>query len=75
MKDWIQRLNAILQLNGSELLIHTGNMSHQMALNKSETEHEKFKEEQKGISKETSLKEIEEDIKKLKPQVCINSVF
>ncbi len=37
-----------------------------MALNKSEEEYEKFKEEQKILSKEASLKEIEEDIIKLK---------
>jgi hypothetical protein len=66
MKDWIQRLDTILQMNGRELLAHAGKISHQMALDKSEAEYEKFKEEQKGISKEASLKEIEEDIKKLK---------
>jgi hypothetical protein len=33
MKDWIQRLDAILQLNGRELLSHAGKVSHQMALN------------------------------------------
>jgi hypothetical protein len=66
MKDWIQRLDTILQMNGRELLAHAGKISHQMALNKSEAEYEKFKEEQKRLFKEASLKEIEEDIKKLK---------
>lgn len=66
MKDWIERLDTILQMNGRELLAHAGKISHQMALNKSEAEYEKFKEEQKKLSKEASLKEIEEDIKKLK---------
>jgi hypothetical protein len=65
MKDWIQRLDTILQMNGRELLDHAGKISHQMALNKSEAEYEKFKEEQKKLSTEASLKEIEEDIKKL----------
>jgi hypothetical protein len=37
-----------------------------MALNKSGKEYEKFKEEQKTSSIEASLKEIEEDINKLK---------
>jgi hypothetical protein len=68
MKDWIERLDSILQLNGRELLAHAGKISHQMALDKSEAEYEKFKEEQKKLSKEASLKEIEEDIKKLKPK-------
>ena len=66
MKDWISRLDAILQMNGRELLTHAGKISHQMALDKSDAEYEKFKEIQKAESKEDSLKEIEEDIKKLK---------
>lgn len=66
MKDWIARLDSILQLNGRELLAHAGKVSHQMALDKSETEYEKYKKDQKTLTKEASLKEIEEDIKKLK---------
>lgn len=31
MTDWIQRLDAILQLNGREILTHAGKISHQMA--------------------------------------------
>jgi hypothetical protein len=65
MKDWIERLDSILQLNGRELLTHAGKISHQMALDKSGSEFEKYKEDQKKLSKESSLKEIEEDIKKL----------
>jgi hypothetical protein len=44
----------------------SGNSMNYMALDKSGAEYEKFKEEQKKLSKEASLKEIEEDIKKLK---------
>jgi hypothetical protein len=66
MKDWIERLDTILQMNGRELLAHAGKISHQMAMNKSAEEYEKYKDEQKQISKEASLKEIEEDIKRLK---------
>jgi hypothetical protein len=67
MKDWIARLDSLLQLNGREILTHAGTISHQMALNKSDEEFQKFKIEQKTIEKEQSLKEIEADIKKLKP--------
>lgn|SRR5690606_3652635 len=66
MKDWIARLDSLLQLNGRELLSHAGTISHKMALEKSELEFHKFKMEQKLLEKEQSLKEIEEDIKKLK---------
>jgi hypothetical protein len=67
MKDWIARLDSLLQLNGREILTHAGTISHQMALDKSDEEFQKFKIEQKTIEKEQSLKEIEADIKKLKP--------
>ncbi len=32
MKDWVSRLDVIVQLNGKELLTHAGKISHQMAL-------------------------------------------
>lgn len=66
MKDWIERLDSLLQLNGREILTHAGTISHQMAVNKSENEFEKYRIEQIKIEKEQSLKEIEEDIKRLK---------
>ena len=66
MKDWIARLDSLLQLNGREILTHAGTISHKMALEKSEVEFQKFKLEQRMIEKEQSLKEIEADIKKLK---------
>jgi len=65
MKDWIQRLDAIIQLNGRELLTHAGTISHQMAIERAELEYNKFKEQQREIEKEQSLKELEEDIKRL----------
>lgn len=68
MKDWIERLDIVLKLNGRELLAHAGKISHEMALKKSDEEYEKYKDVQKAIDKEHSLKEIEEDIKKLKPK-------
>ncbi|HUX58354.1 MAG TPA: virulence RhuM family protein [Bacteroidales bacterium] len=65
MTDWIQRLDVILQLNRRELLTHAGKISHEKALKKSGEEFEKYKIAQKINEKEQSLKEIEEDIKKL----------
>jgi len=66
MHDWIARLDSILQLNGRELLTHAGKISHERASQKSALEYDKFKTAQKLLEKEQSLKEIEEDIKKLK---------
>jgi hypothetical protein len=65
MKDWVSRLDIIVQLNGKELLTHAGKISHQIALEKSGEELEKYKESQKQIEKEISIKELEEDLNKL----------
>lgn len=48
------------------MLTHAGEISHKMALDKSAKEFEKFKKQRKVLEKGASLKEIEEDIKKLK---------
>lgn len=68
MKDWAVRLDSILQFNGRELLTHAGTILHQMAVDKSNQEFEKFKEVQKHLEIEQSLKEIAEDIKRLGQQ-------
>jgi hypothetical protein len=65
MADWINRLDAILQLNGRELLTHAGTISHQIALEHSNEEYGKYKKEQQKQELEQSLKEIEADIKRL----------
>lgn len=66
MKDWIAQLDVILQMNGRELLTHAGEISHEMALKKSNQEFEKYKDTQKITKKELSLKELEHDINSLK---------
>lgn len=66
MNDWISRLDTILQLNGRELLSHAGKISHEKALEKSSEEFEKYKQTQKLIEGELSLKELESDIKNLR---------
>lgn len=67
MQDWINRLDAIIQLNGRELLSHAGKISHQMALEKSAQEFDKYREMQRQIQREESLKELERDIRQIKP--------
>ena len=66
MKDWIQRLDVVISMNGKELLTHAGKISHQIAKEKSEIEYQKYKELKKEQQKLQSLKELEEDIKRLK---------
>ena len=66
MKDWIARLDVVISLNGRELLTHAGKISHDIAKAKSEIEYDKYKVLQKKAQKLQSLKELEEDIKRLK---------
>ncbi len=65
MKDWIVRLDNILQMNGRELLTNAGKISHEMALEKSNLELKKYKEGRKRVAHESNLKELERDIKQI----------
>ena len=66
MSAWIARLDAIIQLNGRELLSHAGKISHQMALEKSALEFDKYREVQRQTQKEVNMKELEQDIQQLR---------
>ncbi len=65
MQQWSERLDAILQLNGRELLSHAGKIRHDQAKEKSAHELEKYHTEQKRTQLESSLKEIEADVRRL----------
>jgi hypothetical protein len=47
MKNWVERLDTILQLNGRKLLNHAGKISREMALQKSAQEFEKYRQTQR----------------------------
>lgn len=66
MVDWIERLDAIVKINGRELLTHAGKITHKLALIKSEKELEKYKIKQNKIIKNASFNQLEQDIKALK---------
>ena len=66
MNDWIQRLDAIISLNGRELLNNAGQISHDMAMAKSALVYEAYKEAQIEEHRVTNLLELEKDIKSLK---------
>jgi hypothetical protein len=65
MKDWIERLDVVLSMNGKELLTNAGKISHQIAKEKSEIEYEKYQKIHKEEQRSRSLKELEDDIKRL----------
>ena len=66
MKDWISRLDTIISMNGRELLHHAGKINQIKAKERSEEEYLKYKQTQKEMQKLQSIKELEEDIKRLK---------
>jgi len=66
MDDWIERLDAVISLNGRELLQHAGKISHKMAVEKSTKEYEKYKVEKKRLQAIESMKELESDLKALR---------
>jgi len=66
MEDWIERLDIILQMNGRELLNNAGEISHQMAKERAKIEFNKYKDKLKEIKFEQNIKELVQDIKKLK---------
>ena len=65
MKEWCERLDVIISLNGRELLTHAGKISHEKALEKSNQEYEKYKIIKKENQRIESFKELENDIKRL----------
>jgi hypothetical protein len=71
MKDWIARLDTIINLNGRELLEHAGTISHDMALEKAALEYKKYMDSQNLLEREKSLKELESDINALKKNLTV----
>jgi hypothetical protein len=42
MNDWVEKLHGFLTLNGREILMHTGKISHDLALRMASEEYDKF---------------------------------
>ncbi len=69
MKDWTHRLDDFITMTGNEILDHSGNVSHQKALEKAHKEYESFKQEQdKLLSKaeQDFIQQIEQTHNSLK---------
>lgn len=66
MQDWASRLDAIIQLNGKELLTHAGKISHPLAEEKAALEYKRFKELAQKQDHDNNLAELANDIKRLK---------
>lgn len=66
MNDWIDRLGMILTMNEKNILDHAGKVSHELAMKKADREYVKYKEQLRLDEKMQSLKELDEDLKRVK---------
>lgn len=66
MKDWIDKLGMILTMNEKNILSHAGKISHELAVKKADVEYQKYRNEQKQIEKLESIRELNEDIERVK---------
>lgn len=65
MKDWKERLDLILKLNERNVLEDPGKISHELAIEKAESEYMRYKEIEKEHIHIESIKELDKDIRLL----------
>lgn len=68
MKDWKERLDLILKLNERNVLEGPGKISHELAIEKAESEYMRFKEIEKEQIHIESIKELDKDIRLINNQ-------
>ena len=66
MRDWVEKLKLVLTLNEKNILEDAGHISHQLAVSKAGEEYSKYKEIQRSMEHLNSIKELDDDIKRLK---------
>ncbi len=65
MRDWIEKLRLVLTMNEKTILECAGSISHELAVKKVSQEYTQYKEIQKKVEHLNSIKELDEDIKKI----------
>ena len=71
MATWIEKLDEFINITGNEILNHSGTVSHKKAIEKANTEYQKYKEQTKNDLSQAEkhfIKNIESTAKKLKPK-------
>lgn len=66
MQDWIEKLKLVLTMNEKSVLEDAGRISHQLAVQKAGQEYTQYKEVQRAAEHLNSIKELDEDVKRLK---------
>lgn len=65
MRDWVQKLRLVLTMNEKNILEHAGSISHELAVEKATKEYIIYKEQQRQIEHIDSIKQLDQDIKRI----------
>ena len=68
MRDWIQKLRLVLTMNEKNILEHAGTISHKLAVSKATKEYVAYKEQQRQIEHIDSIKQLDQDLKRITPR-------
>lgn len=65
MRDWVQKLRLVLAINEKNILEHAGTISHKLAVAKATKEYIAYKEQQRQIEHLDSIKQLDQDLKRI----------
>ena len=68
MHDWVQKLRLVLTLNEKNILEHAGTISHKLAVDKATKEYIAYKEQQRQLENLESIKQLDQDLKRISPR-------
>ena len=67
IRDGVQKLRLVLTMNEKNILEHAGSISHELAVEKATKEYIAYKEQQRQIEHIDSIKQLDQDIKRIAP--------
>ena len=68
MSEWVQKLRLVLTMNEKNILEHAGTISHEAAVAKATKEYIAYKEQQRKIERLESIKQLDQDLKRIAPR-------
>ena len=68
MRDWVQKLRLVLRMIEKSILEHAGTISHKLAVEKATKEFIAYKEQQRQIEHFESIKQLDQDLKRIAPR-------
>ena len=68
MSDWVQKLRLVLTMNEKNILEHAGTISREAAVAKATKEYIAYKEQQRKIERLESIKQLDQDLKRIAPR-------